>query len=100
MLKAIKDKQLKQLNHLKHERKGITTIGDNNNNDYRRRRLRGEDNINNTNEYDRLLGELLQTTIDAETKQSIEARHKLLNDKLSKKQNNHKTILPQYIKND
>ena len=75
MLKAIKDKQLNQLNHLKHERKGITTIGDNDN-DYRRRRLRGEDNINNTNEYDRLLGELSQTTTDAGTRQNKEARRK------------------------
>ena len=45
---------------------------------YRRRRLRDAKKINFTHEYDHLLGELTQTTIDAGPRK-IEARQQLLN---------------------
>ena len=67
--------QLRLIQHLRKEMKGIESLGANNH--YRLRRLRQQQNINYKNEYDRLLGELSQSNIPEQTA-AIQARHKVL----------------------
>ena len=59
--------QIFLLNLLKKDIQGIQTIVDNNN--YRPRILRDETKLDYSNAYDRLMGELGQTTIDAGTRE-------------------------------
>ena len=70
--KLIKEMQLNRLNHLKKEMQGIEAINDYTS--YRRRRAKQQNNMNNKSEYDRLIGELSQTTITAGTRDRIERR--------------------------
>ena len=78
--------QLRQIQHLRKEMKGIESLGANNH--YRMRRLRHQQNMNYKNEYDRLLGELSQSNIPEQTA-AIQARHKAL-----------KTLLLEHYSND
>ena len=65
----MKDMQLNRLNHLQKETKDIQTIGDNCH--CRRRRLEHDNIFIIKFEYDCLVGELSQTTIDAGTREII-----------------------------
>ena len=65
--------QLNQLNHLKKDMQGIEAISDYTS--YRRRTAKQQNNMNNKSEYDRLIGELSQTTITPGTRDRIE-KHK------------------------
>ena len=64
--------QLNQLNHVKKEMQGIEAISDYTS--YRRRRAKQQNNMNYKSEYDRLIGELSQTTITPGTRDRIERR--------------------------
>ena len=57
---------------MRKEMKGIEAISDYTS--YRRRRAKQQKNMNYKNEYDRLTGELSQTTITAGTRDRIERR--------------------------
>ena len=75
-IKLIKQMQINQLNHLKKEMDAIETI--HRANDYRRRRLRDQNNINYKNEYDRITGELSQSNIPVQTRHRLEQRKKMI----------------------
>ena len=64
--------QLKQFNHIENEIKGIQSISDYTS--YRLRRAKQQRHINYKSEYDRLVGELSQTTITPGTRDLIERR--------------------------
>ena len=66
LAKLIKEMQLNQLNHLKKEKPGIEAISEYTS--CRRRRAKQQNNMNYKSEYDRLIGQLLQTTITAGTR--------------------------------
>ena len=72
LAKLIKEMQHNQLNQLKKEMKGIEAISDYTS--YRRRRAKQQKNMNYKGEYDRLIGELSQTTITAGTRDRSEQR--------------------------
>ena len=75
-IKLVKQMQINQLNHLKKEMDAIETIDRANN--YRRRRLRDQNNINYKNEYDRITGELSQSNIPVQTRHRLEQRKRMI----------------------
>ena len=64
--------QLNQLNHVKKEMQGIEAISDYTS--YRRGRAKQASNMNYKSEYDRLIGELSQTTITPGRRDRLEKR--------------------------
>ena len=68
--------QLNQLNHVKKEMQGIEAISDYTS--YRRGRAKQASNMNYKSEYDRLIGELSQTTITPGTRDRIERRKRAI----------------------
>ena len=77
-IKLVKQMQINQLNHLKKEMGAVESIGQANN--YRRRRLRDQNNINYKNEYDRITGELSQSNIPVQTRHRLEQRKTMIKD--------------------
>ena len=77
-IKLVKQMQINQLNHLKKEMDAIETI--HRASDFRRRRLRDQNNINYKNEYDRITGELSQSNIPVQTRHRLEQRKKMIKD--------------------
>ena len=75
-IKLVKQMQINQLNHLKKEMDAIETI--HRANDYRRRRLRDQNNINYKNEYDRITGGLSQSNIPVQTRHRLEQRKRMI----------------------
>lgn len=65
-----------QINHLKKHLNAVETIEQFN--DYRRRRLRDQNNINYKNEYDRIVGYLSQSNIPVHTRHTLEQRKKII----------------------
>ena len=84
--------QLNQLNHLKKAMQGIVAISDYTS--YRRRRAKQQKNMNYKNEYDRLIGELSQTTITAGTRDRIERRKRDINASYQGSQHENNILLP------
>ena len=88
--------QLRQLYHLKKkEMQGISTIGNSNN--YRRRKLKQQTNINYKNEYDRLVGELSQTNLPYDVRHKIEQRQKVIKQVYQDNQIAKYILFPWYI---
>ncbi|MFM7979987.1 MAG: hypothetical protein ACKPKO_11795 [Candidatus Fonsibacter sp.] len=65
-----------RINHLKKHLNAVETIGQAN--DYRRRSLEEQNNINYKNEYDRIVGELSQYNIPVQTRHAFEQRKKMI----------------------
>ncbi len=74
LTKYIQQMHQHQTNRLKNLLNAVETIGQAN--DYRRRRLREQNNINYKNEYDRIVGELSQSNIPVRTRHAFEQRKK------------------------
>ena len=84
--------QLNQLNHLKTEVQGIEAISDFTS--YRRRRAKQQQNMNIKNEYDRLIGELSQTSIATRPRDRIERRKRDIKAAYQGSQHENKFLLP------
>ena len=65
LTKYIQQMHQNQINNLKKHLNAVETIGQAN--DYRRRRLREQKNINYKSEYARIVGELTQSNIPVQT---------------------------------
>ena len=76
LTKLIQQMHANQITHLKKHLIAVETIGQAN--DYRRRRLREQNNINYKNEYDRIVGELSQSNILVQTRHAFEQRKKII----------------------
>ena len=76
LTKFIQQMHLNQINNLKKHLNAIETIGQAN--DYRRRRLREQNNINYKNEYDRVVGELSQSNIPVQTRHTFGHRKRMI----------------------
>ena len=87
--------QLNQLNHLEKEMKGIQSISDYTS--YRLRRAKQQKNINYKSEYDRLIGELSQTTITPGTRDLIERRKRDIKTAYQGSQYRQNILLPYYL---
>ena len=87
--------QFTQLNHLKKDMQGNIAV--NGYTSYRRRRAKQQNNMNIKNKYDRLIGELSQTTITAGTRDRIERRKRDIKAAYQGSQHEKNTLLPEYI---
>ena len=76
LTKLIQQMHENQINHLKKHLNAVETIGQAN--DYRRRRLKEQNNINYKNEYDRIVGELSQSNIPVQTRHAFEQRKRMI----------------------
>ncbi|MFM7278089.1 MAG: hypothetical protein ACKO1I_10620 [Microcystis aeruginosa] len=76
LTKLIQQMHENQINHLKKHLNAVETMGQAN--DYRRRRLTEQNNINYKNEYDRIVGELSQSNIPVRTRHAFEQRKKMI----------------------
>ena len=94
-IKLVKQMQINQLNHLKKEMDAIETIDRANN--YRRRRLRDQQNINYKNEYDRIIGELSQSNIPVQTRHRLEQRKRMIKEAYDASLTAKYIIFPLYI---
>ena len=70
LTKLIQQMHENQINH------SVETIGQAN--DYRRSRLKEQNNINYNNEYDRIVGELSQSNIPVRTRHAFEQRKRMI----------------------
>ena len=95
LAKVIKEMQLNQLNHVKKEMQGIEAISDYTS--YRRGRAKQASNMNYKSEYDRLIGELSQTTITPGRRDRIEKRKRDIKAAYPGSQYTKNIVLPEYI---
>ena len=84
--------QLNQLNHVKKEMQGIEAISDYTS--YRRGRAKQASNMNYKSEYDRLIGELSQTTVTPGTRDRIERRKRDIQAAYQGRQYTNNILLP------
>ena len=75
-MKLVNQMQINQINHLKKNMGAVEPIGQANN--YRRRRLRDQNNRNYKNEYDIIKGELSQSNTPVQTRHRLEQRKRMI----------------------
>ena len=91
LVKVNKEMQLNK-NHLSKEMKGIEAIVDYTS--YSRRRAKQQNNMNYKSEYDRLIGELSQTTVTPGTRDRIERRKRDIQAAYQGRQYTNNILLP------